>query len=87
MKKFHSDLLQIQRNATKVYAAKSNLLGMAFIAVAAIVPALFAAIALLGQILGFTFTSLQVLFTFAVLFPVVDYAFLYYLEMTSPQIW
>ncbi len=80
LKKLYGDLLEIQRNKLKEYAAKSNLVSMCFISVAAIVPALFSAIVLLGPMLGFTFTSIQVFLFFVVVFPLVDYCLLYYLE-------
>ena len=80
LKKLYGDLLENQRNKLKEYSAKSNLVSMCFISIAAVVPALFSAIVLLGPMLGFTFTSIQVFLSFALVFPLVDYCLLYYLE-------
>lgn len=83
LKKFHVDLLEEQRNSAKRGAAKANLTGMFFIAVSAVVPAMFAAVVLLGNVLGFTFSSLQVIVVFAFIFPLFDLALLYYMQLNS----
>ncbi len=87
LKKFYRDLLEEQRNELKKYAARANLTGMFFIVLAAIVPALFSAVVLLGNLLGFTFTPVQILLAFAIFFPLIDLLFLFYLDLTSPEVW
>ncbi len=84
LKKLCRDLLEEQRNDAKRYAAKANIAGMFFISIAAVLPAFFSAIVLLGNLMGFSFTSFQVAFAFIVLFPFLDFAFLYYLGVASP---
>ncbi|MFH0712977.1 MAG: hypothetical protein V1722_00650 [Candidatus Micrarchaeota archaeon] len=83
LKKFHVDLLEEQRNSAKRGAAKANLTGMFFIAISAVVPAMFAAVVLLGNVLGFAFSSLQVIVVFVFIFPLFDLALLYYMQLNS----
>ncbi len=83
LKKFRVDLVQENKNKSKQSAAKANLLGTFFIGVAAVLPALFSAIALLGQIVGFTLTIFQIIFAFVILFPLFDASLLYYLELNT----
>ncbi|MFH1247410.1 MAG: hypothetical protein V1644_03440 [Candidatus Micrarchaeota archaeon] len=84
LKKFYCDLLEKQRNDLKKHAAKANLMSMFFISIAAIVPALFSAFVLLGPLLGFALTSLQILFIYVVLFPLLNLIFLYCIEAFLP---
>ncbi len=83
LKKFRADLAQENKNKSKQSAAKANLLGTFFIGVAAVLPALFSAIALLGQVVGFTLTIFQIIFAFIILFPLFDASILYYLELNT----
>ncbi len=87
LKKFRDDLLAEHTNKVKAFTARANITGMFFISIAAIVPALFSAVVLFGNLLGFSFTGLQVLLVFCVLFPFLDFLFLYYLNLTSPTTW
>jgi len=80
LKEFCHDLLETQRNLTKKHYAKANVMALFFIAIAATVPALFSAVVLVGSILGFTFTPIQVILIFTILFPALDAAFLYCLD-------
>ncbi|MDP3742024.1 MAG: hypothetical protein Q8R15_01785 [Candidatus Micrarchaeota archaeon] len=85
LKKFYYDLLQKQGNDLKKYAAKANLASMFFISIAAIIPALFSAFILLGPMLGFAFTSLQILLIYAVVFPLTNAVFLYCIDAFLPM--
>ncbi len=81
--KYSNELIEEQKNKYKIFQAKSNLLGMIFISVSAILPAFFSALVLLANLLQFAITPLQVLFCFAIVFPAIDLLFIYYLESNA----
>ena len=83
LKKMYKNLIEENANKLKTQSAKASLANMAFITIAAVIPSLFAGLTLLGKVLGFSFTPLQVFFSFTLLFPLLDFAVLYYLELTT----
>ncbi len=87
LKKFYHDLFEEQRNELKIFAAKTSVVSMFFLVVAAVVPALFSAIVLIGPGLGFGFSSLQIVLVYVAVFPLLNYAFLFYLELITPPQW
>ncbi len=84
LKKFYQDLFEEQRNDLKIFAAKASIVSMFFLVVSAVIPALFSALVLIGPALGFNFSSLQIILVYIAVFPLANYFFLFYLELTTP---
>ncbi|MFH1107247.1 MAG: hypothetical protein V1787_05105 [Candidatus Micrarchaeota archaeon] len=80
------ELAALQRNRLRRFSSKLSLVGLVFIAVSCIVPALFAAYCIIGgQFLAFSMSSEQLLFAYAVVFPAADAALLLYVYEKTPK--
>jgi pilus assembly protein TadC len=85
LKKLSDELASVQKARGKEYAAKLSFLGLVFIAVSTIVPALFSAYVVVGSaFMEAVFTKEQVLAAFLVVFPLLDAAVLFYLRQANP---
>lgn len=83
----HADELVSQRKSLlRRFSSKLSLVGILFIAASCIVPALFAAYAIIGaSFLGFSLSPGEVLIAYALVFPAVDAALLLYVYEKTPR--
>ncbi|MFH1780153.1 MAG: hypothetical protein ABH803_03345 [Candidatus Micrarchaeota archaeon] len=72
-------------NDLRSFSSKAALIGLVFVSVSLVVPALFSAFLTIGaSFLELTFSDLQVLALFIVVFPVVDYVLLFFMLKQVP---
>lgn len=77
--------LSQQRSAVKEFSGKLAVFSLIFVAVSAVVPALFQAAVTIGSIfLKFSFTPFQILLIIAVVFPLVNIAVLAFIKTKMP---
>lgn len=85
LKRIAEEMLSIQRTKAKEFSGKMVVYSLMFVAVSAIVPALFLAFIIVGSsFLEIEFTSLQVFLTVVVGFPALDVMVLYYIRLKTP---
>ena len=85
LKKIAMELLARQRAEIKEFSGKMILFSLLFVAVSAVVPAMFQSFALIGSmVLKTRFTAIQLLIIPAILFPALDIAILVYIRMKIP---
>lgn len=86
LRKLANELVSVQKSRSREYAAKLGFVGLAFIAVACIIPALFAAYAMVGSsFMDITFSVEQVWIAYTAVFPALDLAILLYLREKAPK--
>jgi len=87
LRKLADELVEQQRLKSREFAAKQAFFGLLFIAISTIVPALFSAYVIIGSsFLALTFSSWDIILTFALVFPALDFALLYYLSEAKPRV-
>ncbi len=86
LKKLAAEILSHHRSELKRHASKSGLGGLLFVAFGAVMPALFASISLLGSVIGFSLTAVEVFIVFLLVFPLVNALVLVYLDYTAPKV-
>ncbi|HII39500.1 TPA: type II secretion system F family protein [Candidatus Micrarchaeota archaeon] len=87
IKKLADELVNLQKIRSQQYASQMAFLGLMFIAVSCIIPALFAAYVIVGSsFLDSSFTNVDILLAFVIVFPLVDIALLAYMRMQAPKI-
>ncbi|MEM4255433.1 MAG: type II secretion system F family protein [Candidatus Norongarragalinales archaeon] len=87
MKKLADELIQQQRVKSREFAAKQAFFGLLFIAASTIVPALFSAYVMIGSsFLSLTFTTADIVVFFVIVFPLADFAILFYLSEAKPKV-
>lgn len=85
IKRLAYEQLARQRAMAKEFSGKLVVFSLMFIAVSAIVPALFQAFIIVGSMfLEVSLSAVQVVFIVAVLFPVIDIAMLAYVRSRTP---
>ncbi len=85
IKRIAAEILTRQRIESKVFSGKLVVLSLLFIAVSAIIPALFQSFVAAGSVvLRLSFTALQVLLIITVLFPLLDLFVLFYIRGKTP---
>ncbi len=85
IKKLAEELLLKQKIETKEFSGKMVLFALVFIAVSAIVPAMFMSFVLIGSFfMSLKFTPQQILLIGCVGFPVIDFAVLMMIESKTP---
>ena len=85
VKRLAAEILSKQRAESKEFAGKLVVFSLLFIAVSAIIPAIFQAFIIVGSMfLKLNFTAPQVLLIVAVGFPVLDLAVLFYIKSKTP---
>ena len=85
VKKIASEMLTRQRLESKLFSGKLVVLSLLFVAVSAIVPALFQSFSIIGSvILKMSFTSTQLFLIIVVVFPAIDLALLLYIKNQTP---
>ena len=79
-------LVSLQKTKSREFSAKFSFLGILFMSVSCIVPAIFAAYVIIGSsFLSFSFSSQDILTAYALVFPMGDLTILLYLRETAPQ--
>ncbi|MFH0922461.1 MAG: type II secretion system F family protein, partial [Candidatus Micrarchaeota archaeon] len=87
LRKTADELIELQKLRSKEFSAKMSFLGLVFITLSTIVPALFGAYAIVGSVfLALTFSPEHILFAFVILFPLVDAFILYYIRSKTPKV-
>ncbi|MDP2973900.1 MAG: hypothetical protein Q8N60_02515, partial [Candidatus Diapherotrites archaeon] len=85
IKKIAGEILSRQKIESKLFAGKLVVLSLLFIAVSAIVPALFQSFTIVGSmVLKTQFTAMQVFLIIVVLFPLLDLIVLFYIKSKTP---
>jgi len=85
VKRIAMEILTRQRIESKLFSGKLVVFSLLFIAVSAIVPALFQSFSLVGSaILHMSFTATQLFLIIAVGFPLLDIAVLLYIRAKTP---
>jgi Flp pilus assembly protein TadB len=85
IKKIAAEILSRQKIESKLFAGKLVVLSLLFIAVSAIVPALFQSFTIVGSmVLKTQFTAMQVFLIIVVLFPLLDLIVLFYIKSKTP---
>ncbi len=85
VKKIALEILTRQKVESKLFSGKLVVLSLLFIAVSAIVPALFQSFSIVGSaILHMNFTASQLFLIIAVGFPILDLAVLFYIKGKTP---
>lgn len=85
IKRIASEMLTRQRIESKLFSGKLVVLSLLFIAVSAIVPALFQSFSIVGSILlKMSFTPTQLFLIIVVVFPLLDLALLLYIKNKTP---
>lgn len=85
IKKIALEMLTRQRLESKLFSGKLVVLSLLFIAVSAIVPALFQSFSIIGSvILHMSFTPEQLFLIIAAGFPMLDLAVLFYIKAKTP---
>jgi flagellar protein FlaJ len=79
------EMLAKQRAVSKEFSGKLVVYSLLFVAVSAIVPALFQSFAIVGSmVLNLTFTAQQIFLIIVLGFPSIDLAALYYIRLKTP---
>ncbi len=79
------EMLAKQRAVSKEFSGKLVVYSLLFVAVSAIVPALFQSFAIVGSmVLHLTFTAQQIFLIIVLGFPLIDLAALYYIRLKTP---
>jgi len=87
LRKTADELIEVQKLKSKEFSAKMSFLGLVFIAISTIVPALFGAYTIVGSVfLALTFSPEHILFAFVILFPLADALLLYYIRDKTPKV-
>lgn len=85
IKRIAGEILARQRIESKLFSGKLVVFSLLFIAVSAIVPALFQSFSIIGgAVLHWNFTPLQSVLIIAVGFPLIDIAVLLYIRAKTP---
>lgn len=85
LKKFADELLLRQRIESKEFGGKLVVYALVFIAVSAIVPAMFASFILIGSyFMQIQFSALQIFFILVILFPIIDLCVLISINSKTP---
>lgn len=85
VKRIAAEILARQRAESKLFSGKLVVSSLLFIAVSAIVPALFQSFSIVGSvILHMRFTAMQLFLIIAVGFPALDLAVLFYIREKTP---
>jgi len=85
IKRIAKELLSKQRAEAKEFSGKLIILSLLFIAVSAIIPAMFQAFVSIGSMfLAIEFTPIQIIIISAVVFPAIDLAILYLVKFKTP---
>jgi len=85
LKRLAGEMMQVQRARAREFAARSSMLGLVFIAVSCVLPALFLALVVVGSsFMGALFTPLQVWLAFLAAFPLLDAALIAAMALLSP---
>ena len=87
LKALAAEQQDLQAAAAKQYSARMAFMGLAFIAVACVVPALFQAYVVVGSaFLAVSFSPQQVLLIYVLLFPLIDAAILWAIASRAPPV-
>ena len=79
------ELLAKQRAVAKEFSGKLVVYSLLFVAISAIVPALFQSFAIVGSmVLHFTLTAQQIFLIIVIGFPAIDLVALYYIQSKTP---
>lgn len=79
------ELLNEQKNEAKAFSSKIVVLSLMFIAVSAIIPAMFQAFVIVGSMfLELDITPIQLLLIITIGFPLIDLAMLSYIKLKTP---
>ncbi|MDP6671148.1 MAG: hypothetical protein QGI60_05025 [archaeon] len=85
VKMLAKEMLAKQRAVSKEFSGKLVVYSLLFVAVSAIVPALFQSFAIVGSmVLNLTFTAQQIFLIIVIGFPLVDLGALYYIKLKTP---
>jgi hypothetical protein len=85
LRKLADELAALQRAQAREYHARLSLVGLVFIALACIIPSLFAAYVIVGSsFLDLSFTPNEVYLAYLALFPAVDALVLAYARRARP---
>ncbi len=85
VKRIASEVLARQKVEAKLFSGKMVVGSLLFIAVSAIVPALFQSFAIVGSVvLSMSFTAAQLFLIITVAFPVLDLSVLFYIRSRTP---
>ena len=85
IKRIATEILTRQKLESKLFSGKMVVSSLLFIAVSAIVPALFQSFSIVGSVvLQLSFTAMQLFLIIVVLFPVLDLAVLLYIRSRTP---
>ncbi len=85
IKKIAAEILSRQKIESKLFAGKLVVLSLLFIAISAIVPALFQSFTIVGSmVLKTRFTAMQVFLIIVLLFPLLDLLVLFYIKSKTP---
>lgn len=85
IKRIAAEILARQRAESKMFSGKMVVFSLLFIAVSAIVPALFQSFSIVGSVvLHMNFTPLQLFLIIALGFPMLDLAVLLYIRSKTP---
>jgi archaeal flagellar protein FlaJ len=86
IKKLAQELLMKQRIESKEFSSKMVMYSLVFIAVSAIVPAMFQSFILIGSyFMALSFTAEQVFIIIVVLFPIIDVGILMMINNKTPE--
>src|SRR3989344_5253593 len=86
LKKLAHEMLLKQHSESKEFSNKLVVFSLLFIAVSAIVPALFQAFIIVGSsFLALQMSAVQILLIVALLFPALDFAVLLYIRAKTPE--
>jgi Flp pilus assembly protein TadB len=86
LKKMADELVSIQKSQSKQYTGKLAIYSLIFIAVSAVVPAIFGAFVIVGSsFMELSLTPLQALLIPVVLFPLVDIMVLVFIRSRRPR--
>jgi hypothetical protein len=85
LKKFNDELLMRQRIESKEFSGKMVVYALVFIALSAIVPAMFISFILIGSFfMEISFSSLEVFIIIVFVFPVIDFLILMMINSKTP---
>ncbi|MAG21846.1 MAG: hypothetical protein CL943_00885 [Candidatus Diapherotrites archaeon] len=85
LKMLSKEMLAKQRSQSKEFSGKLVVYSLLFVAISAVVPALFQSFVIVGSmILELTLTASQIFIIIVVVFPIVDLAALYYIRLKTP---
>lgn len=85
LRKISSEILSRQKTESKEFSGKLVVFSLVFVAISAIVPAIFQAFIIVGSMfLKLSFTALQVFLIVTVVFPLMNIALLIYIRNKTP---